>query len=212
MGMLAAMRARLDEATELVVRSRAVMNDAGSQWIWIVTFWYAFISVWQGNPAEAEQELLPAYEALKKMGEKSHFSSITHALSNVLYLQGRYDEAEQLTRECEAVTRPNDIHSGILWRSIRSKILARRGEFEAAEQLAQEALAIASTSDFHIAHADALLDLAEVLALTGNPDATPALIRQAKGLYELKGNVLAAERAGSHLQNLDETPGQAEVT
>jgi predicted ATPase/DNA-binding SARP family transcriptional activator len=201
MGMLAAMSGRLDEANDLVVRSRAIMNDAG-QWIWIVTFWYAFVSVWQGNTAAAEQELLPGYEALKKMGEKSHFSSIAHELSSVLYLQGRYDEAEQLTRECEEATRANDIHSGILWRSIRAKILARRGEFEAAEQLAGEALAIASTSDFHIAHADALLDLAEVLALAGNPSAVPALVREAIGFYELKGNLLAAERAVSQLDDL----------
>ena len=100
MGMFVAMQGRVDEANDLVARSRAIMNDVG-QWIWIVPFWYAFVSVWQGDPAAAERELLLGYEALKKMGEKSHFSSIAHELSSVLYLQGRYDEAEQLTRECE---------------------------------------------------------------------------------------------------------------
>ena len=62
------------------------------------------------------------------MGEKSHFSSITHALSHALYAQGKYEEAEQLTLECEEVSRPNDVHSQISWRSIRAKTLARKGE------------------------------------------------------------------------------------
>ena len=170
-------RDSVDEADELVARSRVIMNEVG-QWIWIVPFWYAFVAVWQGDRAAAERELLLGYEALKKMGEKSHFSSIAHELSSALYLQARYDEAEQLTRECEDATRANDIHSDILWRSTRAKTLAQRGEFEAAEQLGTEALAIASTSDFHQAHADALMDLAEVLALAGNPRAAPALIRK----------------------------------
>ena len=201
MGTLAAMQGHVDEANELVVRSRTIMNDVG-EWIWIVVFWYAFVSVWQGNPEAAERELRPGYEALKKMGEKSHFSSIAHALSNAVYMQGRDDEAEQLIRECEEATRPNDVHSQILWRSMRAKTLAHRGEFEEAELLGGEALAIASASDFHTAHADALLDLAEVHTLVGNPDAAAALVREAIGFYELKGNVLAAERAQSQLEEI----------
>lgn len=39
----------------------------------------------------------------------------------------------------------------------------------------------ATTSDFHLAHADALVDLAEVLTLAGNPSVAPALVRKAIG-------------------------------
>ena len=89
---LVAMQGRAAEADELITRSRTIMNEAG-EWIWIVTFWYSFIRVWHGDPVAAEEELRPAYDALKRIGETSHFSSITHALSNALYLQGRYEEA-----------------------------------------------------------------------------------------------------------------------
>ena len=174
------------------------MEHAG-EWIWIVSFWYAFVFVWQGEPATAEQELLPGYEALKKMGEKSHFSSISHALSSALYTQGRYDEAEQLTRECEDATRPNDVHSNILWRSIRAKVLARRGELEAAHRLARESLSTASASDFDPAHADALMDYAEVLTLGHDRDGAATAVHEAIALYERKGNLLAADLARSRL-------------
>jgi hypothetical protein len=50
------------------------------------------------------------------------------------------------------------------------------------------------------AHADALLDLAEVLALAGQ-DASPELER-ALVFYERKGNLVMAERTRSKLAEL----------
>ena len=104
-------------------------------------------------------------------------------------MQGRYDEAEQLTRECEEAARPNDVHSQILWRSTRAKALARGGALEAAERLAREAIEFAAQSDFHLAHADALTDLAEVLELRGEREAATAASEEAARFYELKGNL-----------------------
>ena len=113
---LEAMRGRVGEAAELIGRAQEIAGDAGT-WNWISSFWQAFILLWQGDPAAAELALLPAYDALKQMGEKSHFSSITHALSHALYDQCRYPAAERLTYECEEASRPNDVHSQISWRS-----------------------------------------------------------------------------------------------
>ena len=191
---LAAMKGELERAEELIERARTAMNDAG-EWIWIVSFWYAYISTWKGEPEAAEEELRPAYAALKRVGETSHFSSIAHALSDAVYLQGRYAEAEELTGECERASRPNDVHSQILWRSIRAKALARRGEFESARAFAREAVEIAEASDFLLAHSDALADLAEVLLLAGRGDESEDAFQAALRCYGSKGNVLAAARA-----------------
>jgi ATP/maltotriose-dependent transcriptional regulator MalT len=158
--------------------------------------------VWQGDPAGAEAELRPAYEALKALGERSHFSSLTHELSNAVFLQGRYDEAEQLTHECEQSSRPNDVHSQILWRSIRAKVLAHKGEFEAAEELARVAVTIAAQSDLYPAHADALMDLAHVLELRGELQAAALSIEEAIHFYTLKGNLAQLERAHGLLTDL----------
>jgi D-alanyl-D-alanine carboxypeptidase len=108
--------------------------------------------------------------------------------------------AEQLTHECEAASRPNDVHSQILWRSTRAKILARRGQLDAAERLGREAVAFASDSDFYPARAEALLDLAEVLEIAGDAVGATTAIQEAIRFYELKGNVLAAGRGHSLLE------------
>ena len=161
--------------------------------IWLASLWAGFISMWRGDPLEAEHELRPAYDALKKIGEKSHFSSMAHALANAVYAQGRYSEAEQLTHECERACRANDIHSQINWRSIRAKALARRGDPN-AEQLAQEAVAFAEATDFLPAHADALANLAEVLELRGEHASAHSAAREALALHQQKGNTLAADQ------------------
>ena len=198
---LEAMLGHLREADELFGRARAIMDELG-EWIWIFSFWNSFIRSWQDDPEAAEHVIRPAYDALKKIGEKSHFSSMCHALSNAVYLQGRYDEAEQLTLECEDASRANDVHSGILWRSYRAKIWAQRGELDAAERLAKEAVAFAIETDFYPAHADALMDLAEVLELADKRAAAALQLNEAIRLYDLKGNVLMAARARARLEEV----------
>jgi predicted ATPase/DNA-binding SARP family transcriptional activator len=201
LGALLAMQGDADAADESVARSRAMMEEAG-EWVWIVAFWRSFVYIWRGDPVAAEEDLRPGYEALKKIGERSHFSSLAHALSNALYLQGRYDEAEELTRECEAACRPNDVHSHIMWRAIRAKLFAQKGEVAMAEQLARDSVALAAASDFYLAHADALMDLAEVLKIRERQAEAAVSITEAITLYEQKGNDLAAARAREQLAAL----------
>src|SRR5439155_26590966 len=107
------------------------MNDLGER-IWLVSLWWSFVFLWRGDAIAAEHELRPGYDALKKLGERSNFSSLSHSLANAVYMQGRYDEAEQLTRECEEAARRNDVHSQVHWRATRATVNPRRGELEAA--------------------------------------------------------------------------------
>jgi class 3 adenylate cyclase/tetratricopeptide (TPR) repeat protein len=188
---LAAMSGDVDKALEEWRRARKIMDEA-DEWIWISSFWYAFIHDWAGRPAEAEPELRPAYEALKRAGAKSHFSSIAHALAAIAYSQGRYDEAEALTHECEGACRANDVHSHVAWRAIRAKVLARRGELAEAESLSREAVAYALDSDFLLARSDALADFAEVLLLAGREDEAASELADAIHVDEKKGNALLA--------------------
>jgi tetratricopeptide (TPR) repeat protein len=194
MAFLVAMQGRLPEAEEQIARARWIMDEFG-EWIWLFFCHTALVSLLRDDPVAAERELRPAYDALKKIGEKSHFSAMAFILADAVYRQGRYEEAEQLTRESEDAAQPNDVQAQIIWRSTRAKVLARRGEFEGAQRLAREAVAFASESDLHLAHADALMDLAEVLELEGEHEAAEAAIHQAIDHYEHKGNVLAADRA-----------------
>jgi tetratricopeptide (TPR) repeat protein len=198
---LVAMQGRRSEAAELIRESRAVMQQFG-EWIWIVTFWWGFVHLWNGDPRSAERELRPAYDELKKIGEKSHFSSICHALASVTLAQGRFDETERLTQECEEAARENDVHSQILWRSIRAKTVAHRGDLALAEQLARDAVEIAAASDFLFAHGDALVDLADVLVLGARRDEAVQMLQASLVLYEAKGNLLAVDQARARLRQL----------
>ena len=182
-------------AEEFAAKSAAIMEEVGTH-VWIVSFWHSFVYVAKRDPVAAERELRPAYEALKQLGEKSHFSSVSHGLGNALYHQGRLEEAEQMTRECEAACRPNDIHSHVLWRSTRAKVLARRGALAEAEALAREAVELAESSDFLIAHADALMDLAEVLELAGDADGATASADEGRRYFAAKGAAHAAWARG----------------
>ena len=197
---LVAMQGRQAEADDIVARGGMIMDESGA-WVWIVFFWRAFIHLWRGDASAAEQELRPAYEMLKRIGEQSHFSSLAHALATVLYAQGLYADAEQMTQECEAAAAQTTCTP----RSSGARSGRRRSRAETrsttALLLAHEAVVLAQESDFLPAHADALADLAEVLRLAGREDEARAALEEAIVLYEQKGNLLASAAARASLDS-----------
>ena len=197
---LEAMADRTDEARDLYGRSRAIYEELGMTFALVArTAIPAAIETMAGNPAGAERELLSGYEALATIGETELRSTVAAMLAESYVSEGRDDEAEQwLERGRET---PSDERlPQMLWRQVRGKVLARRGELEEGERLAREAVALAEESDMLNAHADALLDLAEVLTLASQ-DARPELDR-ALALYERKGNLVMVERTRSKLAEL----------
>src|SRR4029450_2571698 len=88
LGALLAMQGDAAAAEECVERSRTLLEASGGT-TWIVTFWQPFVYLGRNDPIAAENEIRPGYEALKGLGERSHFSSHSAVLSRSLYLQGR---------------------------------------------------------------------------------------------------------------------------
>jgi len=195
---------RGSEARALIADGREIADQLGET-VWLFPVLLAFYLAWLSDPVTAEQDLRPVYEGLKKIGEQSHFCSISTMLAQAVYAQGRYDEADKLSREAERSTRPNDVHSHIVWRGTRAKVLARRRDFDAAETLARAAVEYAETSDFLHSHAGALTDLAEVLALAGRDADAASAIEGAIRLHEEKGNVLAVRQTRKLLEDLRQT-------
>ena len=154
------------------------------------------------EPNIAEQTLRPDYERLKRIGEKTHFSSFASGLARVLYAQGRYHEAAELAKETSLALRPNDVHSQIVWKGTSATILARRGELADAERLAREAVAFAQTSDFLTSHAGALWILPRCSSSTVEEPRRPSTLRSAVRLHEQKGHVVAAGQARLRLETL----------
>ncbi len=189
------------EAEQLVAGAREIAERM-DETAWLFPVLLAFKLAWLSDPVSAERNLRPVYEGLKGLGEQSHFCSVSTMLAQATYEQGRYDEADELSREAERSSRPNDVHSHIVWRGVRAKVLAHRGDFDAAEKLAREAVEYAEASDFLHSHANALTDLAEVLALAGRPEESVSAIEAAIRLHEAKGNVVAVAHTRALLESL----------
>jgi len=199
-----AMQGHEENAAELLARWRLAVDRFGES-IWLFPINFGFVAL-ADDPVAAERELRPGYEALRRIGERSGFSSVTGLLARAVCAQGRYEEADQLSKESAAAARPNDIHSHILWRTTRARVLAHTGKLEVAEAFAREAVAFAAESDFLDSHGDALVDLAEVLRLADRPQEAATALDQAVQLYERKGNVFSAGRTRALLDRLPILP------
>jgi tetratricopeptide (TPR) repeat protein len=158
------------------------------------------IAMLQGDPIRAEEAAREMCETAEATGELGNFMTFCCFRAQALLAQGRADEAEKWLEHGHDTAPSEELPTQILWRQARGQLLARRGELQEGERLAREAVALAAETDLLNAHADALLDLAEVLAIGGqNPRAE---LEQALTLYERKGNLAMAERTRSRRAEL----------
>ncbi len=129
------------------------------------------------------------------MGERGYLSTITGLLAEAVYLQGRLDEAQQLTEEAQA-----------RWQATRAKLLARRGQFPAARRLAAQAEALISPTSWAVLQAETLMAKAEVNRLAGSRDQAEASLRAALRIYEDRHATPLADQAKTALASLTGQP------
>jgi ATP/maltotriose-dependent transcriptional regulator MalT len=197
------MRGHFDQARELLRTARALLDDLGIIVLaaWTAIHW-ARIELLAGDLNTAERELRQATDTLTGLGERYLLPPTAALLAQVLYAQGRADEAEQASRTAEEIAAVDDVEAQTLWRSVRAKVLAGRDRFEEAEQLAREAVRLIRATDASGWTADALLDLAEVLRRSARFDQARVVAVEAKQIYEDKGNVIAAASAAALIDSL----------
>jgi class 3 adenylate cyclase/tetratricopeptide (TPR) repeat protein len=199
---LRAMEGDFPEARDLYTRARLMLEELGRSVVAASTSQQSCrVELLARDPAAAEHELRRDYDELSEMGERYFLSTAAGELARAVYAQGRYAEAEELTRVAEELSADDDVTSQALWRSIRAKTLARRGLGAEAEELAREAVALLEGTDALILQADALEDLAEVLALVGSAGARDALTA-ALGRLERKDDVVSVGRVRESLEAL----------
>ncbi|HEY6960059.1 MAG TPA: AAA family ATPase [Candidatus Limnocylindria bacterium] len=144
--------------------------------------------------AGAEQALREAWPILERMGEKAELSTIVGRLGMMCFRQGRVDEAERYARLSAELGSSEDALNEAVWRDVLAHVLASRGERAEAETLARAAILHADRTDTPELRADVRLSLAEVL---GTGPAALAAVREARVLYERKGNLVSAARAAT---------------
>ena len=198
LGILAglhAMRGRFEEARDMFADGIRILEELGFT-LRVATrrTVSGAIELLAGDPAAAERELRWGFERLEAIGEHQDLQGIAGQLAEALYRQGRYAEAERFAEVSET-----EEHERTRWRGPNAKLLARRGELERAQSIARETASRAGQNDNLNSYGKALMDLAEVLQLSGRRDEAEAAVQQALGVYEQKGN-LVAERAAQVFQ------------
>jgi class 3 adenylate cyclase/tetratricopeptide (TPR) repeat protein len=188
---------RFDEARGLIAQARSMCRDVG------LTFWEAgaltqmagVVELLAGDPAAAETVLQTGAEKLRETGETGWLATVLAWLAEAVYLQGRADQAYQLSEECEQLAEGGDVFSRVLWRSVRARVLADRGRTADAERLSRQAVTLADDTDSLALQADARLALTHVLRLLGRRDAAERTFAEAIDLYQRKGAIAAIARA-----------------
>jgi ATP/maltotriose-dependent transcriptional regulator MalT len=148
-----------------------------------------------GDLEAAEQQLLWGYERLEQIGETEVRSTMAAVLAQVLYEQGRDDEAERFALTSDELAAADDVYSQLLWRAALAKVRARRDGAEDARPLAEEAVRLAASTDSLSFHGWALLDLARVDALLSGGAPPPELVAEAVELFQRKGDKASLRRA-----------------
>jgi tetratricopeptide (TPR) repeat protein len=202
---LLAMLGRFDEAHRLLAEAADRMAELGTlrSHLWLSSRRFE-VATLEGDAGRAEAAAREMCESAPAAGELGNFMSFCCNLAQALLELGRDDEAEHWLERGRATAPSEERLPRMLWRQARAKVLARRGEHEEGVRVAREAVALAEETDTLSAHGDALVDLAEVLALAGRDPR--AELEQALALYERKGNLVMAERARATLLELTAPP------
>jgi tetratricopeptide (TPR) repeat protein len=196
----AAMRGDFDEARRLSKEARNLIQDLGE----LLTsasdsISEGLIELLADDLDAAERALRRGHEALVRRGARGPLANVAANLARVLLLKERYDEAEELALMCREIAAESQLDTQIKWRSLLAVVQARRGDLGAALALARDAVAWAERSEQPDSQAEAFVDLAEILRATGRADEARGYIDRALRLYELKGNLVAAEQVRADL-------------
>jgi tetratricopeptide (TPR) repeat protein len=123
----------------------------------------------------------------------------------ILCAQARYEEAERFLRVSQETAASDDIISQAWWRRARAKILASEGRLDQAERLTREALVLVEHVEGSFGAAPTLTDLAGILRQAGKSAEAADVLREALRLYDLKEDVVSAERTRRKLEEISAT-------
>jgi predicted ATPase len=192
---LEAMQERFDVARALIAQGIALAEELGLKGVLHTHSRPAagYVELLAGEAAAAEPELRASCEESERLGELGFLSSNVPLLVDAVLMQGRYDEALELTERwrAERLTVPEDVDAHAGWRRVRARALAHTGDLADAERLGREAVALLSATDYLDAHATAVADLGRVLSIAGRAEESAVTTAEAIRLFEQKGNVAA---------------------
>jgi tetratricopeptide (TPR) repeat protein len=162
----------------------------------------AMLELGADNPDVAITILEETRPQLAALGLDSYRATQTAHLADALYRLGRLDEAEQMARQAEAESAPDDTSNFIIIPAVLAHIHAERGDADAALKLAEQAVETAYRTDGPHDHARAELALAHARATAGQQPEAVQAARRALACYQLKGDHTSAARVENWIDSL----------
>jgi DNA-binding SARP family transcriptional activator len=195
LGVLYAMQGDMDASRLWLEAALARARELGSEMRTAsISMYYGYALLIADDPSGAEAVVRPAVESLQAMGERNLLSTAAALLAEVLYRQGKLDEAMLASLMSEEATASDDVASQMMWRGGRAKLLQARGHAREAEALARAGVAFADQTDMPTLEGDAYRDLGTVLQAGGRSAEAAEAYGEAERRYLRKGNAVSAER------------------
>jgi class 3 adenylate cyclase/tetratricopeptide (TPR) repeat protein len=195
LGRLYAMKGDFGLARELSGGARQEFHDAG---VLVTAGAISMSDAWiewrAGEPAAAETVLREGLELLERIGDRNFHPTVACYLADLLYEQGRYEEARDWCAKARATTEPGDLVNFVFIDTIEGSILAREGRLDEAEARTRHALELTQGIDFCEGRAMARRYHAEVLFLAGTRGEAETVAAESLAIREAKGDVTGAAR------------------
>ena len=156
--------------------------------------------------AAAEHDRRRAVELLQAHGERDLLPTLWALLAATLLAQEKEDESERFLRMSESAGR-HDWVTGMNAKEVRAELHARRGEFEQALRLARQALAHVEDTDDLDGRAHEQMHVAKMLFLAGRSGEAIPMLREARRLFDAKGQIVKGGLASAALRELEEPTG-----
>jgi class 3 adenylate cyclase/tetratricopeptide (TPR) repeat protein len=190
---LRAMQGDFDTARLICAQSRATLLELG--WNFdaaLGSIESGPIEMLAGDPVAAETELRRDYETLDRMEERNYITTTAAYLAEALYRQDRRDEAATFASFSETTAAEDDLLTQFLWRGVRGKLLAHEGRYDEGVAVGREAVRLARTSDDPVGQGNALVDLAQALAIAGRHGEADEAFLEALAAFDQKGSTASA--------------------
>jgi class 3 adenylate cyclase/tetratricopeptide (TPR) repeat protein len=203
LGVLLAMQGQAERGLTLLRDSIETFQSAGLAVTAAgMSMGEAWAARYAGDDATAERTLRETIELLRRLGDRGYLPTVALNLADLLNVQGRYEEIEDLCALARATTSPDDVVNFVFLDMLEGGLLARSGQPAEAEARARSALARGETTDFSWLRGGTRIALSEVLALAGRAD--EALAEGVAGVshYDQKGDVAGAAQVRKRLSRL----------
>jgi tetratricopeptide (TPR) repeat protein len=142
---------------------------------------------------------------LEAAGANGWLSTVAAVLAEVLWREGKHEEAERYALLSDRLATPDDRVSQWQWRAAQARVLADRDQPSEAETLARAAVAVIDETDYLKNRGDARMSLAYVLRTAGRAQEAATVLREALELYERKGDIADASKARAELEDVSTT-------